>query len=196
MNCLLLAKGEKSQRLGVVKSFLKLKGSPLIELTLEKLSGRFAQIYLITTTPEKFIGYENFRVRVLVDKIKCGPLGGIYLGLKASDTAYNFVLAVDQIFIPTDFITWMMRKRKDYQVLVPRTNGQVHPLCAIYHQSVQEAMERRIKEGKYRLTDLLKEVETRYLKKGLEKFGPPERLFFNINTPADLIQARNFLNRT
>lgn len=190
MNAILLVKGEKSKRLGAVKAFLKVQGRPLVEIMLDKLSAMFHRIYLVTTAPKEFAGYENQTVQVVPDGIKCGPLGGICLGLKKSDAAYNFVLAVDQVFLPLSLIDWMVKQEKGYQVLALKIRGQIQPLCAVYHKSVQTAMARRIRERKYRLTDFLKEVKTRYLEKELWKFGPPETLFFNINTPADLIKAR------
>ncbi len=194
-NCLLLVKGEKSRRLNAVKAFLKLQEQPLIELMLKKLSGSFKQIYLVTTAGEKFACYQNEKVKVLTDQIKCGPMGGIFLGLKESNAAYNFVLAVDQVFIPEQLLAWMMREKKDYQVLVPEVNGKLQVLCAIYHHSVRETMERKIRERKYKLSSLLGEVKTRYLKQGLEKFGCPEILFFNINTAADREKAQQFIRR-
>jgi len=191
MNVIILAKGEKSSRLNLDKAFLKIKGKTLIALLLEKTKSLFNKIYIVTVSPEKFKIYESEKIKIVKDDLKCGPIGGIYTGLKESDSVYNFVLAVDQVFVDKEMISYMMEKEKNYQVLIPKTGDFIQPLCGIYTKSVLDIIERKIKKGKYKLSKIFDEVmKTEYLEKELEQFGNPEILFFNLNTEKDLAEVR------
>lgn len=186
MNIIILAKGEKSSRLNLDKAFLKIKRKTLIELLIEKTKNLFNRIYIVTISPEKFKIYESEKIKVVKDDLQCGPIGGIYTGLKESASIYNFVLAVDQVFVDKKMISYMMEKEKTYQVLIPKTGDFIQPLCGIYTKSVLEIIERKIKNREYKLSEIFHEVKTEYLEKELEQFGNPEILFFNLNTEKDL----------
>ena len=190
MNIIILAKGEKSSRLNLDKAFLKIKRKTLIELLIEKTKSLFDKIYIITISPEKFKIYEREKIKVVKDDLKCGPIGGIYTGLKESDSVYNFVLAVDHVFVDKEMISYMMEKEKTYQALISKTGDFIQPLCGIYTKSVLEIIERKIKKGEYKLSEIFNEVKTEYLEKELEQFGNPEILFFNLNTEKDLEEVR------
>ena len=186
MNIIILAKGKKSSRLNLDKAFLKIKRKTLIELLIEKTKNLFNRIYIVTISPEKFKIYESEKIKVVKDDLQCGPIGGIYTGLKESASIYNFVLAVDQVFVDKKMISYMMEKEKTYQVLIPKTGDFIQPLCGIYTKSVLEIIERKIKNREYKLSEIFHEVKTEYLEKELEQFGNPEILFFNLNTEKDL----------
>ena len=187
MNCILPVKGEKSRRLNRVKALTGFRGKTLLELALRRAENIFGKIYLVTTVPGIFKHYEDERVEILEDNFKCGPVGGIYAGLKESDTCYNFVLAVDNIFVSGDMILYMMSRRKNYDVLVPKSADGPQPLVGIYSKNIIKTLERRMGNKDYSLRGIFDEVDAAYMEEAeISRFGAPERLFFNINTAADL----------
>ena len=206
MNAIVLAKGKKSRRLNLDKALLKIKNKTVIEQLLEKIEGLFDKIYLVTTSSEKFKFLERRneiaapdcarndkpkKLELVKDNLKCGPLGGIFLGLQASDSFYNFVIGVDLLFLDRKLLLCLMKKRKIYQALVPKNKESVQPLCGIYAKSVLPVLERKIAEKKYRLREIFPEIKTKYVSgEELERFGNPAVLFFNLNTPKDLEEAR------
>lgn len=190
MNAIILARAEQSRRLGKIKPLLKIGDKSLIEIMLDKISGIFDRIFIVTTGPELFRKYENTKVEIVEDRYKCGPLGGICSGLEKSDALYNFVLAVDMVFLTPDLLLFMMKKRKGYEILAPATGNHVHLLCAIYQKTVKQAVRRKIRLKDYTLSGLLTEIKVRYLRTGFEKFGSPEILFFNLNTQSDLAMCK------
>src|SRR5450830_1591436 len=119
MNAIILAKGKKSRRLNLDKALLKIKNKTVIEQLLEKIEGLFAKIYLVTASPEKFKFLERKKLQIIKDELECGPLGGIFLGLKTSDSFYNFVIGVDLVFLDQKLLSCLMKKEKNYQALIP-----------------------------------------------------------------------------
>lgn len=189
MNCILLAKGEKSLRLGKIKPFIIFQGKPLIEIMLEKTTGLFGKTYIVTTKKEKFKIYEDKKTFIIEDKIKCGPAGGILLGLKESDSFYNFVLSVDLIFIDKNLLKYMSEKEKKYDILLAKTENFSQPLCGIYSKKCIEGIEENIKKKNYKVRDIQKlhNLKIEYIeKKDMEKFGNPDIILFNLNTKDDL----------
>jgi molybdopterin-guanine dinucleotide biosynthesis protein A len=189
MNCILLAKGEKSLRLGKIKPFILFHEKPLIEIILEKTTELFENIYIVTTKKEKFKMYENEKVFLIEDNIKCGPLGGILLGLKHSNSYYNFVLPIDLLFINNNLLKYMEEKKKDYDILYVKTKDFIQPLCGIYSKKVLKYIEQNIKKGQYKVKSILQSERFNIkiiTEKEIEKFGNPMDMFFNLNTKEDL----------
>ncbi|MBU2495130.1 MAG: molybdenum cofactor guanylyltransferase [Candidatus Omnitrophota bacterium] len=206
MNAIVVAKGEKSRRLNQDKALVKIAGRTLVEILLEKIAGIFDKIYLVTRQPAKFKFLESKneiaapdcarndkpkKLELVKDNLKCGPLGGIFLGLQASDSFYNFVISADLLFLDRRLLSYLMKKEKNYQALIPGGREFLQPLCGIYAQSVRPALERMLAEKKYKLREIFPEIETAYVSgKELKRFGDPEVLFFNLNTVKDLEKAR------
>lgn len=190
MNCIILAKGEKSKRMGKEKPFLIFQGKSLIEIVFEKIRELFGMIYIVSTIPEKFFKFENVNVKVVKDKIKCGPLGGIYTGLINSDTYYNFVLGIDLIFASKELIIYMIEKEKEYDVLLPRAGKYIQPLFGIYSKNTVKVIKKRIEREELKVMGIFNELNVKFLEENeLRKFGKPEILFFNLNTKQDIKKA-------
>src|SRR5207253_602074 len=79
---------------------------------------------------------------------------------------------------------------RDADVVVPRTAAGYHPLCAVYRRECAETIARRLAAGRLKVSDLFDDVRTRVVAtRELERFGDPDRLLANVNTPADLAAA-------
>ncbi len=117
-----------------------------------------------------------------------GPIEGIRRGLGFAREEYLFVCAVDMPFVQRDMAFMLARCIvPDYEAYVFREGEQIHPACAIYHRSVMVCAEQMIREGRYRLRDLLGRVRTRYVDID-DTFFRAENLR-NINTPQDYMES-------
>jgi len=191
MNCVILAKGEKSKRLGMEKPFLIIKGKTLIDIVIGRIKDIFGKIYIVSTTPDKFNNFKDNNVFVLDDKIKSGPLGGIYIGLINSETYYNFVLGIDLVFINRELIKYMVESEKKYDIFIPKTEKYIQPLCGIYSKRAIGVIKDKIQKGDFKVTDIFKHLNVKFLvEEEMEKFGNPEILFFNMNTEYDVERAK------
>jgi len=177
---IIIAKGEKSRRLDEIKAYIKINGIPLIEKIINEISDCFEKVIIVTTDVKKFENIKN--VEIYEDKYKVGPIGGILTGLKISPYTYNFIFACDYPFIKKEVIEYMKKIEKNYDILIPKNKNSIHPLFAIYSKNVCSIIERNLKMEKYRVFDLVKEANIKYVKV-IPNF---EKVFLNLNTKKDL----------
>jgi len=176
----ILAKGEKSRRVGELKAFIKICGVPMIEKIVREIYTSFEKILIVTTDVKRFEGVAG--AEVCYDSYKIGPLGGILTGLALSPYQYNFMIACDYPFVEREVIELMKDVERDYDILMPKNKNSVHPLFAIYSKSVIPAIKENLRMRKYSVFDLVKRTKVRYIE-DIKNF---ENVFFNLNTKKDL----------
>ncbi len=188
MNAIILA-GGKNERMTKEKAFLKFEGKPIIKIIIEKAQPLFEAIIIVTNFPQK---YEHLRVKVVKDVISyCGPLGGLYSGLKESKGHYNFVTGCDMPFLKVPLIKHLIDNCKGNDVTIPKFNGFLEPLCAIYSRNCLGAIREELNENNLAIRSIFSKVRMKYIpKKDFLRFDPDLLSFFNINTRKDMERAR------
>lgn len=187
MNAIILA-GGRSSRMGFDKAFMEIEGRPIIKKQLRLLKGLFEKIIIVSDNPYKGrLG----AVKIIRDIIpNCGPLGGIYSGLSASSAFYNLVVACDMPFVNPKLIKYMRRRAYGYDVVVPKVNRRYEPLFSIYSKDCLKYIKPLLDKKILKLSRLFTRVKVREIKlKEILRFGSPEAIFMNINTPADLLKV-------
>ena len=194
MTAIILA-GGKSSRMGRDKAFMKIGRTNLIKRELEILRKIFKEILIVANKPKKYRFSRN--VKVMKDIIpNLGPLGGLYSGLKASDTKYNFVAGCDMPFLNPDLIRYMMKSKKNYDVVVPKANGRMHPLFGIYSKKCIPAIEENLKEGRRNVSSIFPKMRTKVVSgKDIVPLDNKMYSLMNINTPDDLKVAKRIERR-
>lgn len=184
MTAIILA-GGKSSRFGSDKAFITIKGSSLIKKQVKILKKAFKKIIIVTNNPDKF---KIRGVRVARDVIPGqGPLSGIHAGLSASNSHYNFVVGCDMPFLSIELIRYMVSRRGVFDIVAPKLKRGYEPLFAFYSKNCISAIEKILSTDNFRVNQLFKKVKVRKVRVSeVKKFGPPETLFFNINTLQDL----------
>jgi len=186
MTVIILAGGKASRMGGTDKAFLKISKETLIKRQLRLLRKLFKRIIIVTNSPERYVKLKD--TKVISDLVQnSGPLGGIFSGLLASGSFYNFVVACDMPFINSALMKYMGDNSRGHDVVVPCINNRYEPLFAIYSKDclphIQHLLERRI----FKINKFFPHVEVKKIgKKDVLKFGRPEEIFANINTPRDL----------
>ena len=188
--------GGRSQRLGKNKILETLVGRTLIEQVVECLAPISDQI-LISTIPGQQLPQFNHHVEIIYDVYPGkGSLGGLYSGLKAARSFHSLVVAADMPFLNRSLLSYMIKIASNYDVVVPRLEGFIEPLHAIYSKSCLEPIESQIKSGQLNIRGFLSQVKVRYLDEvELESFDPEHLSFFNINTRADLERAKELISQ-
>ena len=177
--------GGKSVRMGQDKGLLSVGGYPLIQLTVNLLKGLTDQIFILGP-PEK---YSFLKVPVLPDQVASqGPLSAIYTALVSSKTRTNLFLACDMPLMKVEFMELLVEKSgKVDAVLMRFDDGTLEPLCAIYNSSCLPLVKKNFENGKYRLSDLVTQLNVAYIgEKDLSHLGVDRRIFTNLNTLNDL----------
>jgi molybdopterin-guanine dinucleotide biosynthesis protein A len=132
-----------------------------------------------------------------------GPLAGIHAGLTASTTPLSFVVAGDHPFVSRTLVTAMAATAsadgpKNLSAVVPRTDGILHPLHAVYPReqwvpyfahamSKGESSPRRVIE-KAAASDY--PPVTIFTDEDLERTDPRRISLHDIDTPENLNTAR------
>ncbi len=185
--------GGKSSRMGTNKALLPMDGKANIELIKDQLTPFFSDIIVVTND---FEAYEFLKVPMVKDEyIGKGPLAGIHTGLKNSKTETNLFVACDMPFVSGELAKYLIELCDDYEGVVPRINGTLHPLFSVFKKSALPKVEQCLQEDRLRIRDLLEKLQILYVnERELEgvMVGNIEKIFYNMNYPLDYEKARNW----
>ena len=200
MNAILLA-GGKSSRFGENnKALTEINGQPMLIHIISRLQQVFQTTYVIGDKKEySFLREEYSQIEIKEDIIpEKGPLGGLYTGLKYSDTSYNCLVGCDMPLLTVSYYRFLKKYSRENHIseaLVPRYESQLEPLAAIYTSRCLPVLSNFINNDKLRFQIFLKKIDLTVIsdKKLKQKFKQPEQLFYNINYKKDLARIRNDL---
>jgi len=176
--------GGKSSRLGCDKAFLPVGGQTLIERAFGELSQVFGEILISTNAPA---GLDGLGAAALVPDIvkDIGPLGGIHAGLEAMTNEYGFFVACDMPALDARVIRSQLDvlRSAPADAVVPRWEGRVEPLHALYGKSCLPAVRSCIESGIHRIIEFYDAVRLRYW--DLAPTRDWSAYFHNVNTPEE-----------
>ena len=131
-------------------------------------------------------------LRVVPDRIPgAGTLAGLHTAV-LEGPAPVVAVAWDMPFVPPALLAALAAGLEGADVAIPASGGRrgVEPLCAGYGPATGPAMAAAIERGDLRAIAFHEAVRVRVLSEAaLRAFGDPERIFFNVNTPEDLLRA-------
>ena len=122
-----------------------------------------------------------------------GPLAGIHAALAASSAELNLMVAVDMPFLTHEFLEFLLAEARtsDALVTVPRLHDGWQPLCAVYRRGFLPYATTALAEGRNRIDVLYAQLPVHVLDSAqLAANGFTPSIFHNLNTPADLEEAR------
>jgi molybdopterin-guanine dinucleotide biosynthesis protein A len=91
----------------------------------------------------------------------------------------------------------MIQLSANFDLVVPRWDGMVEPLHAVYSKGCLAPVESLLKQGTLNIAKLFTLVKVRYVEaEEIDRFDPKHLSFFNINTEADLKIARELAKET
>ena len=128
---IVLAGGKGSRMGGVDKGLQPLRGRPMIEWVLERLTPQVAEI--IINANQNIERYESYGHRVVPDEIGgfAGPLAGLHAGLKAAAHSLVVTVPCDSPFLPSDLVSRLRNSLGENHLAVARTGDQPHPVFCL-----------------------------------------------------------------
>ena len=175
---IILSGGKNSRMNYKTKAFLKFNGDTFIHRTLLAVADYEEKII----SCNDFKAYKDFKNEALLvsDSFKeIGPIGGIYSALKKSSFSHALIVACDMPFLNKDILNYLGNYDFKEDALIPIVNGKIEPLCGIYKKSSVKIIENMIKDKDYKLMNLLKNLNTKYLD------IKDNNNFLNINNPEE-----------
>ena len=197
ISCIVLA-GGKGLRLRQDKALEIIGNRSLLERVVFHLSFFNSDILVVTAPNQSYPQLGGYpKLRVVTDiYLNKGPLGGIYTGLKASNSFYNLVVACDMPFLNQALLHYMLQISAGFDLVVPRLGDMVEPLHAVYSKGCLTPIESLLKQGNLGVRQLFTLVRVRYVEaEEINRFDPEHLSFFNINSQADLEKAREIMKR-
>jgi molybdenum cofactor guanylyltransferase len=182
--------GGKSLRMGGdPKALMELGGRPIVARVLDIVRQVTERVLLVTNTPDL---YAFLGLPMVPDVFpEGGSLGGIYSGLRAAPGDAAFTVACDMPFLSEPVARLVLARAGEADVVAPRIGEQWETLHACYGKACLAPMERRLREGRLRITGFFEEVRVLAITEAeVAAVGDPARVFMNINTPDELARAR------
>jgi len=107
-------------------------------------------------------------------------------------------VAWDMPFVPDALLRALVAGARGYDAFLPESSGRrgLEPLCAVYGPACAPAISKRLDNGDLKAISFHADVRVGILSLAdVRKFGDPDELFFNVNTPDDLARAEELWRR-
>jgi molybdopterin-guanine dinucleotide biosynthesis protein A len=186
ISAILLAGGQSS-RMGPDKALLHWHGRTLIEHLVAQMKELSDDVLVITGLE---IRYDDLLdVPIFADEIKdCGPMGGLYTGLKRARYDYSLAVACDMPLVSRALMELLSHEIDGKAwAIVPEVQGHRVPTLAIYHKKCLPVIESFLAEGRTSLQALLETVPVKVMPESrLRKVDATLQCFTNLNRPEDL----------
>ena len=181
----IVAGGRASRMGGRDKAFAAVGGEPIVVRTIRLFHELFPQVVVATQRPERFRGLD---VETVTDRFPGGgPLAGIHTALLASRYPHAFVAACDMPGLDTGVIRFLLARIGTADAVVPRWEGDVEPLHAIYAARCAPRIEAALRAGRHAVRDFLAAVEVDYVNEAdLGAVRGAATSLLNVNTPEEL----------
>ncbi len=192
MTAIILA-GGKSTRLGRSKAHETIGNESLLCHVIHILTPLTSEIIVVTAQGQGDLRIPSQPdVRSTVDLYQGrGPLAGIHSGLIQASSSSSFVVACDMPFLNQRLLHYMMGLAPDFDIVIPRVDGRLEPLHAVYSKACLPQIEKLLEEGTLSLNALILQTMVKYVgEEEIDRFDPDHLSFFNLNTQTDLDRAR------
>lgn len=185
--------GGKSSRMGFDKQFIEIDGIYITEYIIDMLRPIFKSIILVTNKPEC---YHRSNVLIVEDYYKnFGPLGGMHIGLKKSESQYNYIIACDMPYINKAYICYMKKQLKEdgyrKQAVITKFEDWYEPFNAFYSKALLPRIEENIMQNNHKISGLFTPSQVLYIEEQKARaFSPDWAMFTNLNKEEDLEKWR------
>ena len=193
MSAIVIA-GGGSSRFGQSKGLVKLDKKPLVLHLVDRLLDVVDEVIVVVNSDlqaRSFAEIIQHKTLIVADDADVQtPLAGAFESIHSD---YTLLLACDMPFVSPAVLSLLLDICVDKSATIPKwPNGNIEPLHAAYHvEKAADAATKALSQGQLDMRSMMVEMKgIRYISTiVLQQLDPKLRSFFNINTPADLMQA-------
>ena len=121
------------------------------------------------------------------------PLTGVLAALGSSAGRGVVSIACDMPFVPARLLTWLAQIEEP--VAVCEIGGRLEPMLGRYSPAASETLAAALADGAA-MREAVAALDPLVIpEESVARFGDPQRIFFNVNSPADLETAERLLAR-
>lgn len=192
--CAVVLCGGKSTRMGTNKSLLKINEEKVIDQISKELTKITDNVILIANEPEP---YEYLNLPIYQDRYEnSGPLAGIESAMYHVEADTFLFAACDMPFINKDVYNVLLPLMRAVDAVVPKYNGRVHPLAALYKRDCLPIIQAKLNEKDFRVRSFYEEIHVTYVTSYPKlEHSVVEKHFFNMNNPSQYEKAKKLANK-
>lgn len=186
----ILAGGRSSRFDGTDKAFFELGGLPMIRRVMDLFRYIFPETMIVTNDP---LSHLQWDVSLFSDLFAAkSSLTGIHTGLFYARTPWIFIAACDTPFIRKSVVELVLSEiESGAAAIMPQSPSGLEPLCAVYAKKALPVVEQCIRQEKFKIQRVFRSLKIKKIpSQRLIEVDPELESFFNINTAADLKEAR------
>jgi molybdopterin-guanine dinucleotide biosynthesis protein A len=186
----ILAGGLNSRFGGQPKALLEVGVRRIIERVLDTFGEVFDRVLLVTNDPVRYLPW-NLQMVSDIYPVR-SSLAGLHAGLFYACTPFAFFSACDAPFLRPELVrTVVERIRPDFDIVMPRSAVGIEPLAAAYARRCLGPIQRQLLAGDLKIDRFFSKMRVRWVsEKQLRAVDPQLESFINVNTPEDLVRAR------
>ena len=179
---------------GEPKALMDVGGARIVDRVVRALREVSDDLLLVTNTPDL---YRSLGLPMVPDVLPdSGSLGGIYSGLAAAPGEAALTVACDMPFLSPDVMRLVTARAGEADVVAPLVGGQWETLHACYGKACLGPIEQRLRAGRFKITGFFPDVRVLAVPEDeVARWGRPDVVFMNVNTPDDLARARALAGR-
>lgn len=196
--CILV--GGKSSRMGGgIKSLKYFNSNSILDRVIKRSINQVSSLAINANTKNKEL--KKYSLPIFSDSIKgfLGPLAGIHASLNwtlnsCPEHKWVMTFAGDTPFFPKNIVKKLYdeAKKQNKKIILAKSFKRNHPIFGLWHISLEEDLRISIKNKNIRKIDQWAEYHLFGTVNFSNKQYDP---FFNINTPKDLIKAKEIENQ-
>jgi len=184
VTCVILC-GGRSTRMGTDKTVVAFQGKALLEHVINIAQSAFSNVVISIhdSSPS-----ENAGLPIIRDKLQVSsPLSGIHAALREVKTDRIIVFAVDMPLVKRELLHLLSTIDPKADVVVPRIQGYLEPLLAVYSVRCADFIEKRFHNGERKVVCFYDDVNVKIIEEEeLAIVDRKLRSFININNKAGL----------
>ena len=149
--------GGQSRRMGESKAWVRCGDEHLLQRMVRIVSG-VVQPVVVAARPGQSLPPLPGKVKVVRDEVAdFGPLAGLAVGFSALADACDaaFVASCDQPLLRLRFVERLIALLAGHPGVVPRHEGLVHPLTAVYRLDTHPILAAQLERGDRRVTSFV-----------------------------------------
>ena len=192
----IIAGGESTRFGGTPKGLYAVGGVRIVDRVFAALHAVVTDVALVANDPGATGWIPGVPVQT-DERSERGSLIGLHTAVGRS-AGPVLVVAWDMPFVTSELLALIAGELTDRaDAVVPEGPRGLEPMCALYTQRCMPAIDRALGRHELRLGSLVTELPglIRVPIERVSTVGDPARLFFNVNTPADLELAERIVAR-
>ena len=184
VTCIILC-GGRSTRMGTDKTVVPFQGKALLEHVINTAKSAFSNVMV---SIHDISPCENAGLPIIRDKLQVpSPLSGIHAALREVKTDRVIIFAVDMPLVKPEVLHMLSTIDPKADVVVPRIQGYLEPLLAVYSVRCADFIEKRFEMGERKVVCFFDDVDVHVIEEDeLKVVDPKLRSFININNKAGL----------